>query len=185
MKLSSSRSLNDLRPLLLNPQSAGPDPAYWLFSDMPSRWANLTVIAPGRYGQEYTKTFGHYHSSLGPEIYFVASGRGILILQKKHLENGVWKPETVEEVFLVEAQTGQQIIIPPDYGHSWSNIGQDPLLLFDDWCAGHQPADYEMISKLHGLAYYLTDNNGVVTPVLNPNYQAPAPKRVLAPDFKV
>ena len=32
-------------------------------------------------------------------------------------------------------------------GHSWSNIGKEPLITLDNWKEGHTPGDYEPIEK--------------------------------------
>lgn len=173
MKLSSIRTLEDLKPVLQDPHSNGPDPAYWVFSEVAENgWANITIWAPGKHGGEYNKTFGHYHpNNAVDETYHVIEGKGILQLQKKHVENGVWVMEKVDEVFLIKAKPGDEIVIPFEYGHCWSNIGDGPLLTFDDWRSGHSPSDYEPIEKLHGLAYYLIEENGEVKTVPNPRYK--------------
>ena len=163
MKLSSTRILEDLKAVLKDLSPVGPDPAYWVFSEVSKgKWANITVWAPGKHGDEYNKTFGHYHpENAVDETYHVIEGRGILQLQKRDLS----------EVFLIKAQAGDEIIIPWEYGHSWSNIGNGPLMTFDNWTSGHTPADYEPIEKLHGLAYYLIEANGEVKAVPNSNYK--------------
>lgn len=186
MKLATTRDLASLRPVLKDPDASGPDPVYWVFSEITEkRWENLTVIAEGRIASEYPKTFGHYHSHPVGEVYHLVAGEGILILQKKFLEDGKWLPERVTEVVLIKAQPGDEICITPEWGHSWSNIGDLPLLTFDDWRTGHTPRDYEAIEKLTGLAYYLINHDGQPMPVPNPNYvNLPAPIWLTAEEFK-
>lgn len=186
MKLASRRNLAELQAVLKDPPAAGPDPVYWVFSDITEeRWENLTVIAEGRIAAEYPKTFGHYHSQPVGEVYHVVAGEGILVLQKKFLEGERWIAEKVSEVILIKAQPGDQIVITPEWGHGWSNIGDLPLLLFDDWRAGHSPRDYEVVKKLHGLAYYLVDHNSQPTAEPNPHYiDLPEPRWLTAEEFK-
>lgn len=186
MKLASSRSLAELRVVLKDAEANGPDPVYWVFSDITEQaWENLTVISEGKLGDEYPKTFGHYHNQPIGEIYHIVAGEGILMLQRKFLEKERWVPEKVDEVILVKAQPGDEICITPEWGHSWSNIGQLPLLLFDDWKAGHNPRDYQMIEKLGGMAYYLVEENGHVKATVNPHYQElPEPIWLTADGFK-
>ncbi len=162
MKLSSIRSLDDLKPVLEDPELTSKETEYWVFSDISKdRWANLTVVTSERVGDEYPKTFGHYHPDGAPnETYFLVSGKGVLFLQKKDLS----------EVFLVKVRAGQEIVIPKEYGHSWSNIGDEPLVSYDDWRLGHTDSDYDKIKSQHGMAYYLLDENGKVRVVKNPNY---------------
>lgn len=207
MKLGSVRELEGNRPVLKDPNSSGPDPVYWVFSDLTpiesgltdlDTWANLTVIAPGLYGNEYPKTFGHYHGTNVDEIYHLISGDGILQLQSKHMENGVWIKNRVDEVLLIKVKPGEEVLITPEWGHSWSNVGIYPLLSFDNWRAGHSTADYEDIKSLQGLAYYLIEDpstgsprgdsvepgQGKVKAVPNPNYKAlPEPEWLSALEF--
>lgn len=186
MKLTSTRTLEDLKAVLKDPSSSGPDPAYWVFSEVSqSKWANITVWAPGKHGEEYNKTFGHYHpENAVDETYHVIEGRGILQLQKRHIEEGSWIQEKVDEVLLIKAEAGDEIIIPWEYGHHWSNIGDGPLVTFDNWRSGHTPADYEPIEKLHGLSYYLIEESGEVKAIPNSNYKdLPEPVWLTAQEY--
>ena len=172
MKLALSRSRSELLQVLMDKNSTGPETAYWVFSNITQdRWENLTILAPGFYGWEFNKTFGHYHSSSEKEVYRVAYGDGILVLQRKHLEGGQVDYERVDQVILIKATAGDELIIPPEYGHSWSNVGMGPVLLLDNWRSGHQEADYQPIAKQNGLAYFLTLANGQITPIANPRYR--------------
>lgn len=186
MKLGSVRDLAGLKPVLKDNEATGPDPVYWVFSEVSDeRWANVTVIAPGNFNSEYPKTFGHYHGTDIDETYYLIEGEGILLLQKKHFEGDKWIPEKVDEVILIKAKPGDQILITPEWGHSWSNVGSGPLISFDDWRAGHSPSDYEDIRSLKGLAYYLVEEEGEVKAVPNPKYRdLPEPKWMTAEEFK-
>ncbi len=184
MKLSSQRNLEELKAVLKDPGAAGPDPVYWVFSEVSKKWVNATLIAPGSYNGEYPKTFGHYHSSDTNETYRLIEGEGVLVLQKKHLEEGKWIEDMVDEVFLIKAQPGDEIVITPEYGHAWSNAGKLPLISFDDWKSGHSPTDYEVVEKLKGLAYYLVEKDGKPKAIANPNYRhLPEPVWTTAAEF--
>lgn len=189
MKLSSVRSLNEIKYVLKDILSSGPDPVYWVFSDMPGEWVNMTVISPGCFTsvdgvEEYPKTFGHYHGSTEDETYRLELGTGILLLQRKHLEDNQWIPGKVDEVLLIKAKPGDEIKITSQWGHSWSNIGQQPLVSFDNWRSGHSPSDYEEIEKLQGMAYYFVSDQGEVKAVANPRYQdLPQPVWLTAEEF--
>lgn len=196
MKLASVRDLASLSPVLKDFSSNNPDPVYWVFSDLedPSTratrsgqmWANMTIIVSGLYNNEYPKTFGHYHGVNVDETYHLIEGEGILQLQKKHLENGIWIPEIVDEVILIKAKPGDEVLITKEWGHSWSNVGKTPLITFDNWRSGHTPADYEDIKNLQGLAYYLINKGGgEVELVPNPNYKnLPEPLWMNAEEFR-
>lgn len=192
MKLGSIRTFQELRPVLGDHESFGPDPMYWVFSEVSQEWANVTIIAPGRIspasdgGQaEYPKTFGHYHpDNAEVEIYEVLAGEGVLVLQKKHLENGLIMEDIVDEVVLIKVKAGDRMKITPEWGHSWSNISSEPLITHDNWVWGHSPSDYQPIEKMHGMAYYLVEEGREVKTVANPNYMdLPKPKWVNASDL--
>lgn len=166
MEPTLTRELSAMRSVLKDPNASGPNPVYQVFKlTDKDNWVNQTVISPGKIGDEYPKTFGHYHPKNAPhEIYHIANGEGILLLQKKHLE-------VVDEVLLIRAKPGDEIVIKNEYGHSWSNIGNTPLISYDNWTLGHTPQDYKPIEKLHGMAYYLVEENGQPKIVPNPNYK--------------
>lgn len=159
MTLKFARSLEEMRAVLMDPNSSGPDPVYQVFTDLDNNWVNKTEIAAGIYNNEYPKTLGHYHLDNFSETYQVDSGEGIVVLQDE------------KNVFLKKVRAGEKIIIPASSDHCWINIGSVPLILYDN----HQnpKADYEKIKAKHGLAYYLIKENGQPKPVPNPNYQNP------------
>lgn len=175
VQLSSTRTLEQLRPVLKDPASSGPPTVYEVFPSE-GEWVNKTVVYPGKLGEEYTKTFGHYHPEGAPdEVYRVTEGEGILELQKKNLS----------EVLLVKAKSGDEIVITPEYGHSWSNISTTPLILVDNWEIGHTRADYGPIERIGGMAYYLVELNGEPQAVPNANYKnLPEPVFLTAEEFR-
>lgn len=186
MKLITTRTLDDLRPVLLDPKCAGPETVYWVFgkATIDVTWENMTIITPGLLGRELPKTYGHYHGTNIEEIYAEVSGQGILLLQKKIVRDGKFVPNEVSEVLLVKVFHGEKVIIRPEYGHSWSNTGPQPFITYDNWKAGHSPPDYEVIKDLHGMAYYLTKDGDKVVPIANPNYKnLPKPVFLSAQDF--
>lgn len=185
MKLATQKTLADLKPVLKDPESSGPDPVYFVFMDVSfDKWANITIIQNGKIGEEYPKTFGHYHSNSTPETYHLLEGEGILQLAKKHMDNGKWVSEMVDEVYLVKAKAGDEIVITEEYAHSWSNIGKMPLISYDNWRSGHQPSDYADIERLHGLPYYLVEENSEPKAMPNSHYQnLPEPTWVTAAEF--
>ncbi len=193
MKLGSIRELEGNRPVLMDENASGPNPVYWVFSDVSrGRWANVTLITPGLYtsaalsaGGEFPKTFGHYHGTKVDETYHLIEGEGVLQLQKKYIENGKWIKDRVEKVYLIKAKPGDEILITPEWGHSWSNVGEGPLISFDDWRSGHKISDYEDIKSLQGLSFYLVKEEGKIKAIKNPNYKdLPEPIWISASEFK-
>lgn len=172
MKISSTRELSSLKDVLKNVNSIGVDPVYWVFSGVSkNKWENITVLAPGNIGEEFTKTYGHYHSTDVNETYKVLSGEGLLILQKKHFENGVFIPEIIDEVKIIKGSAGDEFVITPEYGHSWSNISDEPLVTLDDWRWGHKPEDYEYMKNFQGMCYYVIKNGDSFQLIKNLKYK--------------
>lgn len=179
MNLSSTHPLEALKTVLQNPDNYGPDPVYYVFSNISKeKWANLTVIAPGFFSRdlvptsgELPKTHGHYHTKQVNETYHIVDGNGILLLQKKHIEKDKWIPEIVDQVVLINSSAGDEILIKPEWGHSWSNAGVTPFLSYDNWREGHQITDYQAVEKLQGMAYYLIVENNRLKLIPNPNYK--------------
>lgn len=188
MDIRSARNISELKEVLENPNSQGPETAYWVFGGISEdKWENMTITPPGKYGREFPKTYGHYHTASDEtEIYKLISGKGVFLLQKKHTnEEGEIIPNKVEEVFLIKAETpGEEIIVPKEYGHSWSNIGMEPLITFDNWRWNHQPTDYEPIRELKGMVYYVIENEEKIELIPNPNYiDHPEPKWTTPKEF--
>ncbi len=186
MKLSSTRTLERLKPVLKNSEIDRPSEVYWVFSDLTKdKWANLTIITPDKLGDEYPKTFGHYHGTNVSETYHLVEGEGVMQLQKKFMDRDKWVPEKVSEVVLVKLKPGDELTMTPEWGHSLSNIGELPLLTFDNWRAGHSPTDYSEIERLSGMAYFLVSENDEIKVIPNSNYQdLPTPVWMTASEFK-
>lgn len=78
---------------------------------------DITVIPPAKFGKEYVKTAGHYHPKAPKsdvsytEIYQVLEGSATYLLQK------AGRKGRVLDVAVVEAEKGDIVFIPPDYGH--------------------------------------------------------------------
>jgi len=185
MNLKSTRTIQELKEVLHNPNAEGPQEAYWVFNELEHKtWENMTILSPGTYDREFNKTYGHYHNVTTNETYKLLSGQGILLLQKKHFENDTWIPEKVEEVLLLKANAEDEIVITPEWGHIWINTGDLPLVSIDNWRSGHTPTDYENIKKLQGMAYYLIQEDDNVKVVPNPNYlDLPEPKWTTPQEF--
>ena len=178
MKLAITKSLEEMRRVLRDSNAVGPDPVYWVFREIPGpTWKNMTVIPPGDFNGEYTKTVGHYHVNKSGGInYYIVSGIGVFVMQKKNMdENNLFTPEIVSEVQVKRVKQGETIEMTSDYGHCLVNIGDEPLITYDDHAVDHVPEDYAAVEKLHGMAYYLFKENGkdkVVPNPHNPNFSA-------------
>jgi glucose-6-phosphate isomerase len=125
---------------------------------------DITVMPPGQLGKEHVKTKGHYHPQVSPglsypEIYEVIKGEAHYLMQKK--EDG-----DVTDVLLVEAEAGDKVIIPPNYGHITINP-IDTELRMANWVSDQFDSQYEDITAKRGGAYYETVAGDLVK---NTNY---------------
>ena len=137
-------------------------------------------------GGEYIKTYGHYHVGDLDETYWIVQGEGIALLQKMVVENGEPQPDKIEEFKVVKVKAGDSVYMPTGFGHLVVNTGKEWLVTVDDRpvegagdsasMPGH--ADYEMVKRMRGFAYYVVEKNGVPTLVPNKLY-----KEVRTTDF--
>jgi glucose-6-phosphate isomerase len=117
-----------------------------------------TIMAPGKIGDEYFLTRGHYHARPDRgEAYYTQSGEGLLLL---HSRSG--------EARVVEMRPGVCAFIPPEWAHRSVNTGAAPLV-FVWMCtidAGH---DYGEIAA-RGMRQRAIERDGRPAVVANPNY---------------
>lgn len=118
-----------------------------------------TRITPGRIGDEYHMTKGHYHARREQgEVYFGLSGRGWLVMQ---MENG--------ETNVQEMVAGSAAYVPPFWAHRTVNIGDEDFVFFSVWeaRAGH---DYGTIERA-GFRKLVVMRDGQPAAVDSPRYR--------------
>lgn len=158
MRPTSIRTLAAMRPVLYDPDAAGPAQLYFMyrnFGPLAPQAAtrrlglrfDVTVIRPGMIGREPIKTFGHYHppSACGtpfPELYQVLWGEAWILLQ------------STAELRIVRAGRGDTVLIPPGFGHVSINVGTSPLVLAN-WVADGFDSDYRIFKERKGAAAYV------------------------------
>ena len=116
----------------------------------------VTIIQPGKVGDEYHMTKGHFHERIDrPEIYFCVSGEGFLLMESDEgdFRAEPWRPGTITH-------------IPGKYGHRVVNTGNTPLYFVASYnlSAGH---DYEPVIK-HGFAQIVVEKDGEPVLLSNP-----------------
>lgn len=117
-----------------------------------------TIIYPGRVGQEFHMTKGHFHAKRDrAEVYVGLSGEGHLLLQT---EEG-----TVRDIPI---RPGTVAYIPPLWAHRTVNTGAQPFSFLSVWPgdAGH---DYGSIEKT-GFAKLLLEREGQAALIDNPKF---------------
>ena len=122
----------------------------------------VTVIHPGKVGDEFFMTKGHFHSVLETaELYYCLAGEGVLVMES--LE-GDWAVE--------EFCSGSITFVPPRWAHRSVNTNLDgDLILFFTYPA-HAGHDYKSIEE-HGFRKLILDRGDTYEIVDNPKWLPP------------
>lgn len=158
-----ARSKQELKDVLMDPKALGVKDPYFVIRGEAGQ--NITIITPGLNGQEFNKTYGHFHKYQEVEIYHVVYGQGVLIMQRND-ENGEAK-----EIKVVSLRPGTTVEVPAGYGHTLINVGKIYLVVIDN--APNEPNvnDFEPIKVKQGFVYYVVDKKGEVGFEPNPHYR--------------
>jgi glucose-6-phosphate isomerase, archaeal len=131
--------------------------------DLPETSGNLlfgtSIVYPGKVGNEYYMTKGHFHTILETgEVYYCLSGKGAMLLENPE---GDWD--------LQEFTPGQAVYVPPRYAHRSINYGTEPLVTFFTFRAdaGH---DYGTI-ETKGYRKLVIEKDGKPKVVDNPKWK--------------
>jgi glucose-6-phosphate isomerase len=178
------RRLDEVRSLLRDPLSEGPEHLYTIYMDIrvPGVADDLranglgygaVVYNHGALGGEALRSQGHVHSAAPQtgvaysELYEFWHGRGLVYMQDAA------SPE-VGEVVVVEAGPGDKVAIPPGWAHATVNVGREPMA-FGAVYALDAVLLYEPLRRLQGTAHYVLAD-GTLEP--NPRYaRVPAARR--------
>ncbi len=180
MEPFASRPHDKMKDVLMNPAAAGPAIHYYMIRGGTDK-RNTTVWETGTVGGEYIKTYGHYHIIDFKENYKIAEGEGILLLQiRKKDAEGNWIDDEIDTFSAIRVKTGDEIPIPSFAGHALVNIGNtwlittddSPVNLTRDSSSMPEHADYKVIEKMRGMAYYVVEKDGVPTLVRNSTYKS-------------
>lgn len=118
-----------------------------------------TVLYPGRVGDEYFMTKGHFHSKRDrAEVYTGLGGSGYLLLYAG------------SEARAVPMQAGTIAYVPPYWAHRTVNVGSDPFVFFAAW-PGDSGHDYGTIEQT-GFPQLLVERDGRPALVDNPRFRA-------------
>lgn len=141
------------------------DPLVYEFYELgcPERSGDLlfgtTILYPGKVGDEYFMTKGHFHTRLETaEVYYTLDGEGYMVMENP-------EGDTIE----LPLSKGQAVYVPRRYAHRTVNTGNKPLILFFtfDADAGH---DYGTI-ETKGYHKMLVDRNGKPVVIDNPKWK--------------
>ena len=164
------RKLSDMKGMFLDRRAEqevlkSKDPVIYSFSEkvLPEEPGHLqialTSIYPGKIGEEYYMTKGHYHKlSETSEVYLGLEGEGVLLMQ------------TVGGDFSsIEIRPGVLTYIPPFWGHRMVNTGKTTFIFFAVYPgnAGHNYGEIERT----GFVRALVERGGKPLLIDNPNWK--------------
>ena len=157
---STKRNLSQMRGMYSDHKAfgeileRGEDPLVYEFYELgaPEDAGDLafgsSILYPGKVGNEYFMTKGHFHTILETaEVYYALSGEGFMLMEN---------PEG--DVKLQPFVPGQALYVPKRYAHRSINTGTVPLVSFFVFRAdaGH---DYGSIEE-KGYRNLLIEKNG-------------------------
>lgn len=118
-----------------------------------------SITYPGKVGDEYFMTKGHFHSVLDTaEIYYCLRGRGLMMMEN---------PEG--DVQWEEFTPGKGVYVPGRYAHRSINTSSDePLITFFAF-PGHAGHDYGTIES-KGFRKIVVERDGAPEVVDNPKW---------------
>ncbi len=122
----------------------------------------VSIVHPGKVGNEYFMTKGHYHTVLETaEIYYTLKGQGYMVMETPE---GDWAVE--------ELSAGSVLYVPPRWAHRSINIGsEEDLVMFFAYPgdAGHNYATIET----QGFRKLVLEIDGQTKIVDNPRWSQP------------
>jgi len=190
-KRYGQRTHEMMEDVLMDPKAVGPAVYYHLVRGGKDL-KNFTIWEPGKVGEEYIKTYGHYHIGNLDETYWVLYGEGIAIVQKRTIGlGGLPIDDQIEEIYAVHVKAGDSLYMPTGWGHLVVNVGKTYLVTADDSpvnfeevdpvsLPGH--ADYEAVKKMRGFAYYVVEKEGKPALVRNEKYKKIPEISIIEPD---
>jgi glucose-6-phosphate isomerase, archaeal len=176
----AARTHEKMQDVLMDPAGIGPAIHYYMIRGG-SDQKNITVWEPGTISGEYIKTYGHYHVGDLSETYWIIFGEGVALLQKlKKDAEGNMIADEVGEFKAIPVKAGDEIFMSPEEGHLVVNTGKTYFVTADDSPVdfeerdpasfpGH--ADYELVKKMKGFAYYVVEHDGKPALKKNPLYK--------------
>ena len=140
------------------------DPVIYEFYELgaPERAGDLafgtTMIHPGKIGNEYYMTKGHFHNMvMTSEVYYTLQGEGYMMMENME---GDWMARPLVK--------GEAIYVPRGYAHRTINTGNETLVAFYVFAAdaGH---DYGTI-ETKGYRHIIVEKDGKPSVEKNPRW---------------
>lgn len=121
----------------------------------------ISVIHPGKVGDEYFMTKGHFHAVLETgEVYYCLSGAGMMVLETPEGETKV-----------LPFHPGDVLYVLPRWAHRSVNVSASEDLVFYYVCPGNAGHDYGTIER-KGFRKLVVERDGQPTVIDNPRWQS-------------
>jgi len=122
----------------------------------------LSIVHPGKVGNEYFMTKGHFHTVLETaEVYYCLKGEGVMVM------------ETPEGEWAVEPLHPDKVLyVPPRWAHRSVNTGSREDLVTFFVYPGNAGHDYGSIEK-QGFRKLVIERDGALEIVDNPRWLPP------------
>jgi glucose-6-phosphate isomerase len=120
----------------------------------------ISIIHPGKVGDEYFMTKGHFHQILDTgEVYYCLNGQGMIVMET---------PEGEAEV--LDFQPGQVVYVLPRWAHRTVNTGLTDDLVFYFAYPANAGHDYGTIEQ-RGFRKLVIERDGQPTVIDNPRWK--------------
>jgi len=120
----------------------------------------LSVVHPGKVGDEFFMTKGHFHTVLETaEVYYCLQGEGYMVMETPE---GDWAVE--------ELRPGRVLYVPPRWAHRSVNSSADEDLVTFFVYPGHAGHDYGTIEE-QGFRNLVVEKNGRSKIIDNPRWR--------------
>jgi len=174
------RTHQKMKEVLMNPTAPGPAIHYYMIRGGVDQ-KNITVWEPGLVGEEYIKTYGHYHVGSLDETYWILYGEGVAVTQKLSTNSdGTFIHDVVDEFTAKIVKQGESMYMAPSFGHLFANVGTTYFVTADtspvnfekkDEASLPGHADYKLVQEMQGFAFYVVEFNGKPSLKRNPKYK--------------
>ena len=177
------RTLDAIRPSLMDPACSGPSPVYSIAmdvrreedeDDLKSRYLLFGVVtyASGQLGREPVRSQGHVHTIAPhsgwspPELFEIWQGKAIVYAQE-------FTSDDPGRCIAVTAGPGEKVVVPPGWAHAVINADTMQSMVFGAWCDRQYGFDYTGVRAHGGLAYFPVVEPSGIGWRANSRYQAP------------
>jgi glucose-6-phosphate isomerase, archaeal len=122
----------------------------------------ISIVHPGKVGDEYFMTKGHFHSVIETaEVYYCLRGSGYMVMETPE---GEWAVEPLKP--------GQILYVPPRWAHRTVNTGPSEDVVTFFVYPGNAGHDYGSIEK-QGFRKLVVERDGSPAIIDNPRWLPP------------